>query len=86
VPDTHFYVNRPLEKYVPGLEGLEDALKRLEHVSEVRANPTTRVVAVTFTGGRAEQKEIERVIEETGYEGYPGAPSGPTSRGNEAGR
>jgi hypothetical protein len=26
------------------------------------------VVAVTFTGGRAEQKEIERVIEETGYE------------------
>lgn len=68
MPDTHFYVNRPSEKDVPGFEGLEDALKRLEHVSEVRANPMTHAVAVTFTGGRAEQREIERVIEETGYE------------------
>ena len=68
MPDTHFYLHRPSEKDVPNFEGLEDVVKRLEHVSEVRANPTTRVVAVTFTGGRAEQKEIERVIEETGYE------------------
>ena len=28
---------------------------------------TTRVVAVTFTGGRAEQQEIERAIKEPGY-------------------
>ncbi len=43
-------------------------MKRLEHVPEAKANPTTRVVAVTFTGGRAEQREIERAIKETGYE------------------
>jgi copper chaperone CopZ len=53
----------------PGpLEGLEDVLKRLEHVSEARADPTGNVVAVSFEGGRAEQQEIERAIEEAGYE------------------
>ena len=39
---------------VPALEGLEDVLKRLEHVSEARADPTASVVAVSFEGGRAE--------------------------------
>ena len=68
MPDTHFYLHRPSEKDVPTFEGLEDIVKRLEHVSEAKANPTTRVVAVTFTGGRAEQYEIERAIKETGYE------------------
>jgi copper chaperone CopZ len=43
-------------------------LKRLEHVSEARADPTGNVVAVSFEGGRAEQQEIERAIEEAGYE------------------
>ena len=68
MPDTHFYVNRPSKKDVPDLEDLEDVLKRLEHVSEARADLTGNVVAVSFEGGRAEQKEIERVIEEVGYE------------------
>jgi copper chaperone CopZ len=68
VPDIHVYVNRPSEQDVPALEGLEDVLKRLEHVSEARADPTGNVVAVSFEGGRAEQQEIVRAIEEAGYE------------------
>jgi copper chaperone CopZ len=68
VPDIHVYVNRPSEQDVPALEGLEDVLKRLEHVSEARADPTGNVVAVSFEGGRAEQQEIVCAIEEAGYE------------------
>ena len=68
MPDIHVYVNRPSEQDVPALEGLEDVLKRLEHVSEARADPTASVVAVSFEGGRAEQQEIECTIEEAGYE------------------
>ena len=60
MPDIHVYVNRPSEQDVPALEGLEDVLKRLEHVSEARADPTASVVAVSFEGGRAEQQEIVR--------------------------
>jgi copper chaperone CopZ len=67
VPDIHIYVTRPPEKDVPTFEGLEDAVKRLEHVSEAKASPTTSVVAVTFEGGQAEQQEIKRAIEEVGY-------------------
>jgi copper chaperone CopZ len=68
MPDIHVYVNRPSEMDVPALEDLEVVLKRLEHVSEARADPTASVVAVSFEGGRAEQQEIERAIEEAGYE------------------
>ena len=67
MPDIHVYVNRPSEIDVP-LEDLEDVLKRLEHVSEAKADPTGNVVAVSFEGGRAEQQEIVRAIEEAGYE------------------
>jgi len=42
-------------------------VKKLEHVSEAKADPTTSVVAVTFAGGRAEQQEIERAIKGAGY-------------------
>ena len=68
MPDIHVYVTRPSEKDVPAFEGLEDVVKRLEHVSEARANPMHSVVAVTFEGGRAEQQEIENAIKEAGYE------------------
>lgn len=68
MPDIHIYVNRPSEKEDPVLEDLEDILKRLEHVSEAKVEPTNSVVAVLFEGGRAEQQEITRTIEEAGYE------------------
>ena len=68
MPDIHVYVNRLSEQDVPALEGLEDVLKRLEHVSEARADPTGNVLAVSFEGGRTEQQEIEHAIKEVGYE------------------
>ena len=49
--DIRLYLTQPSEKGVPPLEGLEDILKRLEHVSEVRAEPAHSVVAVSFEGG-----------------------------------
>jgi copper chaperone CopZ len=67
VPDIHVYVTRPSEKDVPAFEDLEDVVKRLEHVSEAKADPTGSVVAVTFEGGRAEKQQIKRAIEEVGY-------------------
>jgi copper chaperone CopZ len=68
VPDIHIYVNRPLEKDAPALKDLEDALRQLDHVYEAEADPTGNVVAVSFEGGQDEQQEIERTVEETGYE------------------
>ena len=56
MPDIHVYVTRPSEKDVPTFEDLEDVVKRLEHVSEAKADPTGSVVAVTFEGGRAENR------------------------------
>jgi hypothetical protein len=67
MPDIHFYVTKPPEKDVPAFEGLADVVKKLEHVSEATADPTTSVVAVTFAGGRGEQQEIERAIKGAGY-------------------
>jgi copper chaperone CopZ len=67
VPDIHVYVTRPPEKDDSDFEGLEDVVKRLEHVSEAKADPTGSVVAVTFEGGRAEKQQIKRAIEEVGY-------------------
>ncbi len=69
MPDVHFYVNRPPEKEgVSALENVGDALSKLNHVSGVEVDPAANVVAVSFEGGRAEQEEIERAIEEAGYE------------------
>ena len=68
MPDVHVYVTRPSEKdLLEAFEGLEDAVKRLEHVSEAKADPTGSVVAATFEGGRAEKQQIKRAIEEVGY-------------------
>jgi copper chaperone CopZ len=66
--DVHVYVNRPADKESAGLEDLEEALKKLEHVSDVDVNSPGNVVAVSFEGGRAERQEIERTVEEVGYE------------------
>ncbi len=68
MPDNHVYVTRPSEKDVlEAFEGLEDVVKRLEHVSDAKADPTGSVVTVTFEGGRAERQEIKRAMEEIGY-------------------
>jgi copper chaperone CopZ len=60
--------NRPADKESAGLKDLEEALKKLEHVSDVDINSPGNVVAVSFEGGRVEREEIERTVEEAGYE------------------
>ena len=66
--DVHVYVNRTAAKEGTALEDIEDALRKLDYVSEAEANPAGNVVAVTFQGGRAEQEEIKHTVEEAGYE------------------
>ena len=66
--DVHVYVNRPADKEGTALEDLEEALRKLEHVSDVEVNSPGNVVAVSFEGGQPEQEAIERAVEEAGYE------------------
>ena len=66
--DVHIYVNRPAEKEGTALEDLEEALRKVAHVSDVDINSPGNVVAVSFEGGPARQEEIERAVEEAGYE------------------
>ena len=68
MPDVHVYVNRPAEKEGMSLEDLGEALGRLDHVTDVDVNTAGNVVAVSYEGGKAEQEEIERAVEEAGYE------------------
>ena len=65
--DVHVYVTRPGGKESATLEDIEGVLGKLEYVSGVEASPTGNVVAVSFEGGKAEQEEIKRTVEETGY-------------------
>ena len=65
--DVHVYVTRPAEKAGAALEEIEEVLRKLDYVSGVEASPTGNVVAVSFEGGKTEQEEIKRTIEETGY-------------------
>jgi len=67
VADVHIYVNRPAQKEGAALEDIEGVLRKLEYVSGVEVSATGNVVAVTFEGGNAEQEEIKRTVEETGY-------------------
>jgi len=66
--DVHVYVNRSAAKEGMALEDIEEALRKLDYVSDVDLNPEGNVVAVTFQGGHAEQEEIKNTVEGTGYE------------------
>jgi len=69
VADVHVYVNRPAGKEgTTDLEDLQEALRKLEYVSEVELDPPGNVVAVSFEGGHPEQEAIEHAVEEAGYE------------------
>jgi copper chaperone CopZ len=68
VTDVHVYVTRPPQKEGAALEDIEGVLRKLDYVSGVEASPTENVVSVSFEGGKAEQEEIKRTVEETGYE------------------
>ena len=66
--DVHVYVNRTAAKEGMALQDIEEALMKLDYVSDADANPEGNVVAVTFQGGKAEQEEIKQAVEEAGYE------------------
>ena len=66
--DVHVYVNRTAAKEGTALEDIEEALRKLDYVSDVEANPAGNVVAVSFEGGKAEQEGIKHTVEEAGYE------------------
>jgi copper chaperone CopZ len=68
VADVHVYVTRPAQKEGAALEDIEGMLRNLDYVSGVEVSPTENVVAVSFEGGKTEQDEIKRTVEETGYE------------------
>ena len=68
VADVHVYVTIPAEKVGATLEDIEGALSKLDYVSGVEVSTSENVVAVSFEGGKAEQEEIKRTIEETGYQ------------------
>lgn len=65
--DVHVFVDRPVGKEDTALEDLGEALRGLDHVSEVDLNPSGNVVAVSYEGGKAEREEIKRTVEEAGY-------------------
>ena len=65
--DVHVYVTRPAHKEGAALEDVEGMLRKLDYVSSVQTSPTGNVVAVSFEGGKVEQEEIKRTVEETGY-------------------
>jgi copper chaperone CopZ len=68
VADVHIYVSRTAETVDTDLEDLEEALRKLDYVSDVDVNPPGNVVAVSFEGGKAEQESIKRTVEEAGYD------------------
>ena len=49
--DVPPYLNRPAGKEGAELEELKEGLRNLEHVSEVRFDPSGNVVAVSCGGG-----------------------------------
>ena len=65
--DVHVYINRPAQEESTALEDVEEALRKLDHVTDVEVNAPGNVVAVSFEGGRAEQEEIKHAVEEAGY-------------------
>lgn len=65
--DVHVYFDRPAGKEDTALEDLEEALRALDHVSDVHVNASGNVVAVSYEGGKAEKEAIKRAVEEAGY-------------------
>jgi len=68
VTDVHVYVNRTATKEGKALEDIEEALRKLDYVSDVDVDPVGNVVAVSFEGEKAEQEGIKHAVEEAGYE------------------
>ena len=66
--DVHVYITRPADREGATLENIDEALRKLDYVSDVDISLSESVVAVSFEGGSAEREEIKRAVEEAGYE------------------
>ena len=66
--DVHVYINRPAAREGTDLEDIDEALRKFDFVSDVEVNAPGNVVAVSFEGGQEEREEIERTVQEAGYE------------------
>lgn len=66
--DVHVYVNRTAAKEGKALEDIEEALRKLDFVSDIDVDAPGNVVAVSFEGGKVEQEEIKNTVEAEGYE------------------
>jgi hypothetical protein len=60
VEDVHVYVDRPAGKEDTDLEDLGEALRGLDHVSDVHVDASGSVVAVSYERGKAGREAIER--------------------------
>jgi copper chaperone CopZ len=67
VEDVHVYVDRPAGKGDSDLDDLVEALRGLDHVSDVRVDVSGNAVAVSCEGGKEMREAIERAVEEAGY-------------------
>jgi copper chaperone CopZ len=68
VADVHVYVNRTAAQEGAYLKDIAEALRELDYVSHVEANPVGNVIAVSFEGGKTEQEGIKDTVESIGYE------------------
>ena len=66
--DVHVYVNRTAAKEGSAFRDIDEALRKLNFVSDVVVRPVENLVAVTFEGGKAEREEIKETVEDAGYE------------------
>ncbi len=69
MPDVAFVVKDVSD--AEDAERLERALTRLDFVNGVNVDPEKGLVAVSYSGGEAEQERIEGAIEKAGHDVEP---------------
>ncbi len=65
--DVHVYVDRPAGKADSDLDDLVEALRGLDHVSDVRVDVSGNALAVSHEGGKEGREAIEAAVGEAGY-------------------
>jgi len=76
MPDVAFVVKDISD--AEDAERLERALTRLDFVNLVNVDPEKGLVAVSYSGGEAEQERIEGAIEKAGHDVEPSPGAAPS--------
>ncbi len=76
MPDVVFVVKDVSD--AEDAERLERALTRLDFVNGVNVDPEKGLVAVSYSGGEAEQERIEGAIEKAGHDVEPSPGADPS--------